>query len=129
LYQETQLMHSMYPGVRPTGETMVLPSYRLDTLLNNANCLPDEIDALVVDVQGAEYRVLLGAGQYLENIGLVECEVSLRSIYQGACDFYMIDSLMTTCGYNCLNDSVPMHGDIVYLNSRCSFESQSSVTF
>lgn len=50
----------------------------------------DNIDALVIDVQGAELKVLMGAPLTLEKVKILELEVSSEEIYT---DGVLVDEL------------------------------------
>ncbi len=118
IYRPTSLMTKMYPGLAPTGELISLSTSRLDTILQSIGIEHSEIDAIVYDIQGAEYSAILGTGAYLTNPILIETEVSTQPIYNKAPVFDDVNLLLSTYGYKLLTDPVPQHGDVIYINSR-----------
>lgn len=46
---------------------------------------PDRINLLVIDAQGSEDKVLLGASKTLAKTDYIFCEASLTPLYEGAC--------------------------------------------
>jgi FkbM family methyltransferase len=74
-------LHALFPGSRPVGEERVRVA-RLDEVW-------DELELgrrplLKLDVQGAERDALLGAGARLAQCALLELELPLRPLYEGA---------------------------------------------
>jgi FkbM family methyltransferase len=70
----------------------------LDSLL--AKHFPDvRFNLLVIDVQGAELRVLKGAPELLKTIDAVFLEVSDCPLYEGCCRFEDIEAFFKPLGY------------------------------
>lgn len=72
-----------FAGLEETGEVVRLRMRLLDRVLAEAGVPPDEVDALVVDVQGAELLCLKGAETTLAAARLLETEVSRTPVYEG----------------------------------------------
>lgn len=72
-----------FTTLEETGEIVRLPMRLLDKVLEDAGVVLGDIDALVVDVQGAELLVLKGAERLLKTLRLLETEVSQIPIYEG----------------------------------------------
>lgn len=70
---------SLFPEITQVG-SVELVARRADTVLAT---LPVEVDALVVDVQGYELRVLKGMGALLDSIRVAFVEVSFVELYEG----------------------------------------------
>jgi FkbM family methyltransferase len=68
---------------RGTGEsrTIMVPTRRLDGV-SEISGLPDQT-LLKLDVQGAELEVVRGAGELLDHIKWIYCEVSFVELYEG----------------------------------------------
>lgn len=71
---------TIYPDVIVT-ERRTVRTVRADHFFVNG--LPQEIDTLVIDVQGAERQVLEGMGNLLNQIKRIWAEVNLKSLYAG----------------------------------------------
>ena len=108
-----------FPEVQMT-RTIEVPTRRLDTLLAEQG-LPAP-DALLIDVQGAEYRVLASLPPgLLKSVRLIYTEVSLESIYQGARPLSDVEQLLAprfvNMGFAPLNPQVGVHGNAVFAAS------------
>jgi hypothetical protein len=68
---------------------------------------------LILDVQGAELKALMGLGIRLNEFAFLEVEVSSNQYYEGAPLFQEIDRYLTAFNFQRLSD-VPWHGDVVY---------------
>jgi len=69
----------IYPDIIVKDEIPAI-TQRGDKLFNY---FPPEIDAMCVDVQGAELKVLKGMGMLLDQINVIYAEVNLRELYDG----------------------------------------------
>jgi hypothetical protein len=74
----------------------------------------DRVDALKLDVQGAERDVLLGAERCLERVQLIEVEVAFNPIYVDQPLFADVDSLLRGHGFRLWRLSTLVHysGDV-----------------
>jgi FkbM family methyltransferase len=74
----------------------------------------EAIDLLKIDVQGAEFRVLAGAGALLERVGAVIAEVSFYDYYQHRGSFLEIERSIAPFGFRLFSISEisnnPMNG-------------------
>jgi FkbM family methyltransferase len=76
---------------------------------------PNEILTLKLDVQGFEHFVLRGAGAILSQVRMIECELSLVSLYEGQWLFLQMLELLDTLGFvpvsfnKVLSDAVSGH--------------------
>jgi FkbM family methyltransferase len=72
------------------------------------------IDLLKIDVQGAEFRVLAGAGDLLNQVGAVIVEVSFYDYYQHRGSFLEIERILAPFGFQLFSISEisnnPMNG-------------------
>jgi len=117
IYKSTSLCRQR-DGVSETGRVLELKSQRLDSLLHELGVEESEVTAIVIDIQGAELKCLMGAGKYLKNVQFVECEVSTKPVYQGAPLFEHLDVFMKNSQFGRLTIDVPEHGDCCYVNKR-----------
>jgi FkbM family methyltransferase len=85
------------------GQAVEVPATTLDALLERAAIDPGTIGLLVLDVQGAELRVLLGAERTLSGVRAVLTEVALIDLYDGAAREEDVDRLMTAAGFRTLD--------------------------
>jgi FkbM family methyltransferase len=113
VFRATSALYDHWPDVRETGEVLRLTSSRLDTALRGASVSPDEIDVLVLDIQGAELMALAGAGDYLGHAEFVETEVSQEEIYQGAPQADAVEAALAEHGFRRLT-GLPWHGSVAY---------------
>jgi FkbM family methyltransferase len=81
-----------------TEDEVEVPAARLDTLLERAAVDPAAIDLLVLDVQGAEARVLRGAPRALAGLRALLTEVALIDLYEGAALEGEIEPLVLDAG-------------------------------
>jgi FkbM family methyltransferase len=114
IFRSTEALRTRWPGVRESGETKVMTSTRLDTALRLANLSPEELDVLVIDIQGAELLCLKGAGAYLDHVTFLEIEVSQEEIYAGGVLVSEVDKFLQGAGFKRLS-KIPWHGDVVYI--------------
>ncbi len=117
IYKPAGEMFKLFPQVSPSGKTFQIRSTRLDTLLMAMGLNPSTLDVLVVDVQGAEYSVLLGAGVYLIHPMYVEVEVSKVPLYEGGVPADQIVEMMRLYGYVPTSE-IPDHDDMIFINKN-----------
>ena len=68
-------------------EVATVQARRLDSFLNNVPLPPDPKIFLKCDTQGYDLRVIRGAGTRLDNIFLLQTELSMVPIYDGMPDY------------------------------------------
>ena len=69
-----------------------------------------------IDVQGAEYLVLEGAGDLLKIPNVIEIEISTREEYEGGAKYEEIDDLLSQHGFQSLWNPAPhSHENIYYV--------------
>jgi len=78
-----------------------------------------EVDFMHMDVQGAELKVLKGAGKHIENIKAIWLEVADVSLYKGQATRNMIESFMKENNFYLAKSLVEGEvGDQMYLNKK-----------
>lgn len=80
--KDAQGVHSMYERVQlPTRTTWTVPCSRFDTFLREHN-LPTP-DLVKIDVEGATYDVLVGFGEVLKVVKVLQVETETKEWFQG----------------------------------------------
>lgn len=103
-----------FAGLSETGEVRRLTMRRLDTVLAEAGVPPSEVDAMVIDVQGAELLCLRGAEAALRSAELLECEVSRIPIYEGGVLLDELSSWLKARGFTLAAPVRQDHTDAVF---------------
>lgn len=67
---------------------------RLDTLFNELNLPATDIDLVLLDVEGFEYKVLSGMGHVMDSAKWVICEFSIRENHAGCPVLSDLDDLL-----------------------------------
>ena len=102
IYQPAAAPRSPAPGQsRPGGETfekvVQVEVVSLDEWLETSGEGP--IDAMKMDVQGAELDILKGAPKALESMRMLVAEVHLNKMYEGAALFGEVDAFLREHGF------------------------------
>ena len=114
IFTATAAFRRRWPDVVETGEVRALKSSRLDTLLGRLMIEPDEVDVLVVDIQGTELLCLRGSGAYLKRTIFVEVETSTEPVYDGGVLFPDLDHYLRNADFARVSP-IAWHGDVVYV--------------
>lgn len=102
-----------------------LTTHRLDDVLaflqqhgHGPAC--EALDLLYMDTQGAELRVLRGAGGVLDRINFILTEVTRNRMYDGAPDLAELMAFLTPLGFtlNNVNFDRHHHGDALFVRTR-----------
>lgn len=95
-------------------ESISLPMRRLDSLYK-----PEDLNDYkhwILDVQGAELKVLVGAGKLLQTVNSLEIEVSTREEYKEASRYSEIKDFLLTQGFFPLwEPKENSHEDILFI--------------
>lgn len=121
LFRATKVLRDKWEhiGLDETGSVPTLLMRRLDSIFQSVDFFIQRPSVLVLDIQGAELAALRGLGNQLEAFDLIEVEVSLEQIYDGAPLFPVVDAFLSEHGFE-KQTPVPWHGDVVYQNERGS---------
>ena len=95
-----------FDGIKECRQVEVGPSTRLDTVIESRNWGNQKFD-LIIDVQGAELKVLEGLGKYIANVVNIRTEISTKEIYDGGVQFEELDKFIMNHGFTLQNDKVP----------------------
>lgn len=82
------------------GETQEITVYRVDEMFGEVLADPSRRVMLKLDVQGFEERVLRSAGRYVENLKLVQMELSGVPLYQGQGSLGYVCKMMEDFGFS-----------------------------
>jgi FkbM family methyltransferase len=88
----------MWPEISYTS-TIALTGVTLGTILETEHIDIKEFDALVLDTQGCEQRILAGAGSLLANFKFVKVEVPDFESYKGCCQISELSAFMSSNGF------------------------------
>lgn len=92
-------MHKdIWPDVTAT-RTITLPSKTLQTALREHNVDVSAYDALVMDTQGSELLVLMGAAPLLQGFRYIKTEVADFEAYTGCCQLAQVESYLSNHGF------------------------------
>lgn len=78
-----------------------------------------KIDLIYLDVQGAELKVLEGAGEFLNHCDMVWLEVETVELYEGQPLKNSVETFMRNQGFVCIKDTVDeISGDQLYIQGK-----------
>ena len=78
---------------------IVLETVTLDDFLEKREIDGQEYECLAIDVQGAEYDVLLGGKHFLRNVNCMKVEVSSKEFYKGQVLYPVLNALLCSKGF------------------------------
>ena len=89
-----------WSGIKDVGTwDHTLETVTLDKLLKDNNVNTSQYPLLCIDVQGAEYEVLLGATELLPHIKCMKLEVSKKEFYKGQTVYKDLKSHLENLGF------------------------------
>lgn len=105
----------VFPHVQVTHAKRLKTS-RLDTRLRLEGIKVGDIDAVVIDVQGAELLALKGLGEYLSGVQILITEFSRIPLYDGGVLHEELDAFLVEQGFVYVQESKGAgHGDALYV--------------
>ena len=114
----------MYPYIAYKG-SMSLESMTLSSILSTENVDVGKFDALVLDTQGSELKILTGAVPLLPKFSFVRVEVPDFESYKGCCQIGELSAFMLSNGFRERSRHQILHKpgigtyfDVVYERSR-----------
>ena len=86
---------------------------------NGHGAVCDKVDLLYMDTQGAELKVLRGAGDVLGGLQYVVSEVTRNQLYAGSPSLMELMSFLAPCGFtlNNINFDAHHHGDALFVRN------------
>lgn len=103
-----------YENLLETGEVHEVPSQTLDSILDQIGVAPQDVDILVVDIQGAELLCLKGASRVLQHVRWIQSEVSQRPVYTGGVLMHELDAWLDDRGFRRRSRVRKNHTDAIY---------------
>jgi len=88
----------MWPDVQYT-HSIVVKSVTLGTLVSRENIDVERFDALILDTQGSELRILRGAAELLSNFRFIKAEVPDFEAYRGCGRVAELSAFMLSKGF------------------------------
>lgn len=116
---------SYYPDIKNI-QTLTLTTTTVKDLIDSNHIDIQTYNFANLDLQGVEYEVLKGFGDYLANIDFVYSEVNVGELYKGVCHLPEFNSFMESQGFVLtMLKLVPQQwGDALYVRKNlCSSES------
>ena len=90
----------------------------IDNIVSETKIRPQDINLLVMDIQGAELLALQGADKQLQNIEAIQLEVNYSELYEGCPLIYDIDNFLYNKGFVRVKTLTPFSeqwGDALYV--------------
>lgn len=103
-----------YDNVRETGDVHRITARTLDSILAEAGVPVEEVDILVVDIQGAELLCLQGATKLLGHVRWIEAEVSKRPVYAGGVLLHELEGWLAENGFRRRSRVRSNHTDAIF---------------
>ena len=98
------------------SEILQLPARRLDCVFSSS--VLKEVDYWIVDVQGAEIDVLVGAGSLLSLCKYLQVEISQEEFYKGGAQFGDLRAFLETNFFFPLWLPTKPHEEVIFINTR-----------
>lgn len=113
------------PGtfLKMIGHDEIYQKLTIDAISLNDFCLKNnlDVDAIFMDVQGAEFKVLYGCRKYLQNVKAIILEWSTHyTYYNDETDFIIIKAWLEHNGFQEVErvHQLEISGDSLFLNTR-----------
>jgi FkbM family methyltransferase len=111
---------TIFPEVR-VSQSFDVQTFRVDRFVEKFKvALPD---VLIIDVQGAEYKVLSALGEsVLGSVRLIYTEASTEAVYEGSRSLAEVEALLAPrfiqIGFSPLTSATPTHGNAVFVRAE-----------
>jgi hypothetical protein len=112
IFRQSPQLDARHPQIEVLDETISVPVTRLDTLCAARGI--EQIDLLHVDVQGAEFEVMVGLGQLRPALIFLEVTTIADGGWIGAAAGRELHALMARLGYLLVGDFL---ADRLYLHA------------
>lgn len=97
-------------------DVLQLPSKRLDCVFSLS--MLKGIDYWIVDVQGAEIEVLMGAGNLLSLCKYLQIEISQEEFYRGGVQFKDLRDFLESNSFSPLWNPTRPHEEVIFINTN-----------
>lgn len=104
-----------WDGLKNSG-ILQLPARRLDCVFSSS--MLKEVDYWIVDVQGAEIDVLVGAGSLLSLCKYLQVEISQEEFYKGGAQFGDLRDFLETNFFFPLWLPTKPHEEVIFINTK-----------
>ena len=95
-------------------KTIKLPMFKLDSVFSTEQILKNS--HWIIDVQGAELKVLKGAAKMLSMASSLDIEISTREEYSGGATYYQVKTFLSSFGFYPLwRPKENSHEDIIFI--------------
>lgn len=114
---DLKLHKAVHPSIE-VQSVISVSTVTLDEINRKENGFPEEIFLLVMDLQGAEFEVLKGAGQTLKSTHAIHIEVSTIELYRDQKLFGEIHKFLTAQGFILVTHDLSgrdLSGDALYV--------------
>jgi FkbM family methyltransferase len=99
------------------NEKITVPTERMDSFCREQQI--GKVDFIHIDVQGAELKVLMGAGEILKSLTAIWMEVESVELYKGQPLKSDVEHFMNQHNFECILDTVnAVAGDQLYVNKE-----------
>jgi len=119
----------MWPWEHNAQQTVQVKGYRLDDYCAEAQV--PKIDVIWMDVQGAELKVLQGAGDLLQDVQVIFTEAGLEAYYEGHTLKPEIDVFLAAAGFveieSARQQAHRYEVNTIYVNTRFLRRDQATV--
>ncbi len=88
----------MYPHIAYKG-TITIMGTTLNSILAAERIDVQQFDAMVLDTQGSELKILQGAANLLSNFKFIKVEVPDFEAYKGCCQIHELSDFMSSSGF------------------------------
>jgi len=99
IFRKGAALEEQFPQLQETGEVLTLRSRRLDSLLEEHGVRPEDVDVLVLDIQGAELLCLKGAPRLVGALKYLETEIAKEPYYDGGVLFAELNGWLEDHGF------------------------------
>lgn len=88
----------LHPGISQV-QTVTAQATTLDAIMASQGARFADCNLLMIDVQGAELRVMKGAVSALDQFDAIACEVNITEVYEGCAQMEEIDAFLFDHGF------------------------------
>ena len=112
--------HKLYYPTIKVVEKLHLNSQTLSNFIKTNNINKDNLDFLVMDIQGAELRVLRGSPHILNNVKMICTEINAEELYHGAGLFKDLKDFLELHDFICVSHVINKEkwGDALFIKNK-----------
>lgn len=112
--------HKVYYPTIKVVEKLQLKSQTLSNFISTANINKETLDFLVMDIQGAELRVLRGSPDVLDHVKMICTEINAEELYHGAGLFKDLKDFLEIHDFKCVSYVINKEkwGDALFVKNK-----------